>query len=103
MGALSVLIAAKLEALGQSVAFIGLIDPPVFTELVEVVPEESWQDEFIGFFRQVTDRSELIVGLPAEIVDPMIDEQPLLEWLRAFVFGCQERLQRKGRKFQLTK
>ncbi|WP_431768107.1 amino acid adenylation domain-containing protein [Pseudomonas fluorescens] len=97
-GALSVLIAAKLEALGQSVAFIGLIDPPVFTELVEVVPEESWQDEFIGFFRQVTDRSELIVGLPAEIVDPMIDEQPLLEWLRAFVFGCQERLQRKGRK-----
>lgn len=80
-GALAVHMAATLEALGETVAFLGLVDPTVPSEHgAALVAEPDWRRDFAGLLRDLDPALGDDVGVPGGVADPLDDEGPLREW-----------------------
>ena len=81
-GPLAALVAAHLEQQGQRVAFLGLVDTPELSQLGGG-EGDAWREEFAGLLRKVCDERSDLPQLPADIVDPLEGERPLLAWVQA--------------------
>ena len=85
-GALAALMAARLEAQGQRVAFLGLIDPTVPTAHAgQMGGMGGWRTQYQRLLRDVTGGAAGVTAPSDATTDPMIDEQPLIEWTRALL------------------
>ncbi|MBP1313408.1 non-ribosomal peptide synthetase [Herbaspirillum sp. 1130] len=80
---LATLVAAELEAAGQQVAFLGLLDAPLLTQLRGTDSAIAWQDEYADLLRKVSAGVEDLPAVPQGIANPLESEQELLAWTRA--------------------
>ena len=81
-GPLAALVASHLEQQGQRVAFLGLVDTPELSQLGDG-EGDAWRDEFEGLLRKVCGEGTDMPRLPADIVDPLEGERPLLAWVQS--------------------
>ena len=79
---IAALIAANFEEQGQRVAFLGLVDPPLLHLLQKNMAKMHWQRSFNNFLQIVCGTESDPLSVPDYIVDPLDNEQPLLEWIR---------------------
>ncbi len=78
-GALAALMAARLEAMGETVRFLGLVDSYVRLEGVEHVLDD-WRTAFREFLDSMQMRLSEGVSMPSELRDPMAGEASLVNW-----------------------
>jgi thioesterase domain-containing protein len=79
-GAIAAHMAAHLEASGESVAFVGLVDPMVPSEHAPRVIEPDWRRDFIGLLRDLDPLLDSAVRVPDDVTDPLQEESPLCAW-----------------------
>ncbi|WP_286159279.1 amino acid adenylation domain-containing protein [Janthinobacterium sp. HH01] len=83
-GALAALMAARLEAQGQIVAFVGLVDPTVPTAHAGQMLGADWRTQYGRLLGDVLSGVGSLTPSD-QLVDPMQDELPLIEWTRALL------------------
>jgi len=85
-GALAALVAARLEAAGQQVNFLGLVDSFLPTEELRTQDQRmSWQADYLRFLGKIMSSATLGVQLPDDMGDPLDSEQPLLDWTQTLM------------------
>ncbi len=91
-GALAALVAARFEAAGQEVHFLGLVDSFLPTEELQTQDQRtSWQADYLSFLGKImastTSTTSTVQGvqLPDDMGDPLNSEQPLLVWTQTLM------------------
>jgi amino acid adenylation domain-containing protein len=88
-GTLAALIAARLEAQGQSMAFVGLIDAGVPTVHAAGWARADWRADYAKLLRGVSGWAGAHADALADVDDPMVDERELIDWTRLVLRGPQ--------------
>ncbi|ASI68648.1 non-ribosomal peptide synthetase [Diaphorobacter nitroreducens] len=81
-GPLAALTAARLEATGRHVSFLGMVDPTSLLKptIGPALQDRDWRDDFLEFLRQATANNGLNLLVPCHIEDPLESEQSLRAW-----------------------
>jgi amino acid adenylation domain-containing protein len=90
-GAIAALMAARLEAEGERIEFLGLVDSYI-PGAHDIPSRRDWRSEFAFFLNGIAQDHDLLLQVPQEVCDPFESEEPLIRWSR-------ELMEQRGLRF----